>query len=160
MNIMGHIDRRRYNPSRDLAYVWPQIAKGAIMGFEAEVGCPVTQHHIQTYQLTEEELGEAAYRLAQFFKFAQSDEVNSVEEAMQKAGFTELSLAAQAAILVRLGMAVTGAAFYAIRDVVIPEDAPMTDKMMAKAGDAGRAAFARRSWWKRLWRWVSSWWSK
>lgn len=29
-NIIGHPDRRRYNPSRDIAYCWPNIMKSAM----------------------------------------------------------------------------------------------------------------------------------
>jgi hypothetical protein len=164
MNIKGHVDRRRYNPSRDLAYAWPNLSQVMLDGLRDGRREPITESLVRAHGLTEGELGEAAYCYSKFFEYCQkpaeptdnSPPVRRVEDALRLSGFFDLPLAAQAVVLVRLGQVATGAFFHAIRDVTVDgEDNPLNDRDVVSAGRQALEAFLARGrrWYHRLLFW-------
>lgn len=148
MNIKGHVDTRRYNPSRDIAYAWPNLMKAALVGFDKEVHEPITERLIQEFNISDRELGELVDRYAHYFKAClDQGEKNykGPEDALAACGFFDLPVTHQAVILCRLGQVITGAFYYAIRDVhVDSDDPPFNDAYVIEAGFKAKKAFIDR----------------
>jgi hypothetical protein len=149
MNIKGHVDRRRYNPSRDIAYAWPNLMKSALMAYENEVSEPIAKELIEKFNISENDLGVLVERYANYFKACldQGDKgYKSPEEAIAACGFFDLPPSHQAVILVRMGQVITGAFFYAIRDVhVDSDDPPFNDAHIIEAGFKAKQAFINKA---------------
>jgi len=148
INIKGHTDVRRYNPSRDLAYAWPNLVQSALMAYEKETDEPITQCLIKTFGVSDHDIGELAYRYSNYFKecLNQGDKnFKNPEEALAASGFFDLPPSHQAVILVRMGQVITGAFFYAMRDVhVDSDDPPINDSKIVAAGLRAKEAFLNR----------------
>jgi hypothetical protein len=153
INIKGHEDRRRYNPSRDIAYAWPNLMKAALIGFEKEKSEPITAYLIEQSGINDRDLGELVARYANYFQecLAQGDKNHKTpEDALVACGFFDLPSSHQAVLLARLGQIITGAFFYAIRDVhVDSEDPPFNDATIIRAGFEGKQAFINQGKWYR-----------
>ena len=149
MNIKGHIDTRRYNPSRDIAYAWPNLVQCALDGYSRELKEPITELMLKEFHVTDRDLGELAARYANYFKecLAQGDKNHKTpEDALAASGFFDLPSAHQAVLLVRLGQVITGAFFYAIRDVhVDTNEPPFNDAKIIEFGYKAKEAFINRS---------------
>jgi hypothetical protein len=148
MNIKGHVDTRRYNPSRDIAYAWPNLMKAALIGFDKERSEPITAKLIKDYGVTDEELGDLVDKYAHYFKACLEQgekEYKGPEDALAACGFFDLPLTHQAVILTRMGQVITGAFYYAIRDVhVDSDDPPFNDASVIDAGFKAKKAFIDR----------------
>lgn len=149
MNIKGHIDTRRYNPSRDIAYAWPNLMQAALVAFEKEKSEPITAFLIQDFKVSDRDLGELIQRYANYFKecLSQGDKnYKTPEDALAACGFFDLPVSHQAVILTRLGQIATGAFFYAVRDVYVDsDDPPYNDAKIVEIGRLAKEAFIRRS---------------
>lgn len=152
INVKGHPDVRRYNPSRDIAYAWPNLMQAALAAFDKDVDEPVTGTLIKQFNISNEALGELTWRYSQFFEacLKQGDKgFKTTEDALASVGFFELPPSHQAVILARLGQVMTGAFFYAIRDTFVDADEPpFDDHKIIQAGLKGKEAFTNR---KRKW---------
>lgn len=147
MNIRGHVDTRRYNPSRDIAYAWPNLMKGALTAFDKEVDEPVTACLIRTFNIDDHSIGELVARYAKYFQacLEQGDkDFKTPEQALASTGFFDLPPSHQAVILSRLGQIITGAFFYAIREVHVDDDKPFNDAAVIEAGFKAKQAFLNR----------------
>lgn len=148
MNIRGHVDTRRYNPSRDISYAWPNLMKGALTAFDKEVNEPVTECLVKTFNVDDHALGELVSRYANYFKacLEQGDKgFKTPEQALASVGFFDLPPSHQAVILARLGQIITGAFFYAIKEVYVDsDDPPFNDAAVIEAGFKAKQAFLNR----------------
>lgn len=149
MNIKGHVDTRRYNPSRDIAYAWPNMMQAALVAFEKEKNEPITAFLLQEFNISDRDLGELLHRYANYFKecLAQGDKNYKLpEDALAACGFFDLPVSHQAVILTRLGQIITGAFFFAIRDVhVDSDDPPLNDAKIVALGKAAKEAFIKQA---------------
>jgi hypothetical protein len=149
MNIKGHIDVRRYNPSRDIAYAWPNLMQAALVAFDKETDEPITGCLIETFNVSDTDIGELVGRYAKYFQAClnQGDKnFKNPEEALASTGFFELPPSHQAVILARMGQIITGAFFYAIKDVYVDTDEPpFNDAKIIEFGYKAKEAFINRS---------------
>ncbi len=148
INIKGHVDTRRYNPSRDIAYAWPNLMQAALAGYDKEVDEPITKELIEKFGVDDAALGELAGRYANYFKecLAQGDKGYKLpEEALAACGFFDLPPGHQAVLLARLGQVITGAFFYAIKDTFVDSDEPpFSDAKIIEAGFVAKQAFLNK----------------
>jgi hypothetical protein len=161
LNVMGHPDRRRYNPSRDVAYIWPNLMKVALEGLKEGLREPICQSLVDKYKLDDKALGEAAAKYAKLFEVAlkQGDlGIKTAEEALKLCGFFDLSEGQQAVILTRLGQVMTGAFFYAVRDTYVEtNDPPYDDAKIAELASKAQESFTNRTrkWYHKLFSWFT-----
>lgn len=153
VNIKGHMDTRRYNPSRDIAYAWPNLMQAVLVAYEKETEEPVTKCLISAFNVSDIDIGELVGRYAKYFQecLAQGDKgYKTPEEALAACGFFDLPPSHQAVILARLGQVMTGAFFYAIKDTYVDsDDPPFSDAKVIEAGFKSKEAFLNRA--KRKW---------
>jgi hypothetical protein len=149
INIKGHIDVRRYNPSRDIAYAWPNLMQAALTAYDKETNEPITARLIEEFGVSDQDIGELVARYANYFKecLAQGDKnFKTPEDALVASGFLDLPVTHQAVILVRMGQIITGAFFYAIKDVHVDADEPpFNDAKIVEFGFKAKEAFLNKS---------------
>lgn len=148
MNIKGHVDTRRYNPSRDIAYAWPNMMQAALVAFDKEVDEPVTECLIKAFDVDDSSLSVLVERYANYFKACldQGDKgFKTPEEALAHVGFFDLPPSHQAVILARLGQIITGAFFYAIKDTFVDsDDPPFNDAKIVDYANVSKQAFLNK----------------
>lgn len=156
MNIRGHVDLRRYNPSRDIAYVWQNLCQVAFDGLAEDQWDPIFSDYLRHCGVTEAQIGEACAAYAKFFNICRDPECKFPVDALKQSGFLDLHPAAQAALMIQLGRVLTGAFFVAIRDVTIEGDAdPLNDKEIREAAENARRKLNASLAWRRTVGWVT-----
>lgn len=155
-NILGHMDVRRYNPSRDIAYVWQNICQVAFDGLAEDQWDSTFSGYLRHCGVTEAEIGEACAAYAKFFNICRDPECKYPVDALKQAGFLDLHPAAQAALMIQLGRVLTGAFFVAIRDVTIEGEAdPLNDRAIREAAENARRKLSASLAWRRTVGWVA-----
>jgi hypothetical protein len=160
-NIVGHVDRRRYNPSRDIAYCWPNIMQSTMDRISGDTGLKSFLDHIAKYDIKEEELVEAAKAVATYMAACNKpdESPSNVRDAMEQSGLFRCSDSAKFAIYAALGETMMAAFYLAIRDVLVEDEpSPLNDKMLSvKLNESiGQVLNRRRSIPRRIWDWVTS----
>lgn len=151
MNVRGHMDTRRYNPARDIAYAYPNMVKAAFAGLEEDKADFWMARYLKSVGVGEEGIANAAVCLARFFNIAMNDPaVKTPSDALRLSGFLDLHSAAQHAVMVRIGQVATGMFFLGIREVYYEGEAPpVNDKELLDQATAFRKAVTDWYGWRR-----------
>lgn len=154
MNLRGHMDLRRYNPARDLAYNFQKIAQIAMDGLAEDQWHPLFAAYLRQNGVTEEHVGLAAQALARYMALCVSrKDLANPRDLLQEAGFFDLPEPAQAAVMIQIGRVVTGMFMSCIRDVDVgAEEPPLQDKELAARATRARELLAARAAWWRFYR--------
>ena len=130
-NILGHVDRRRYNPSRDIAYCWPQIMQSAMDRVSKGTGLPWFMELVKRHQVTDEALSKSAKAMANYMAMCgRPDECpDNVKDTMEKSGLFECDDSSKMLIYAALGETMMAAFYSSIRDVLVEDEpSPLNDK--------------------------------
>jgi hypothetical protein len=133
-NIVGHVDRRRYNPSRDIAYCWPNIMQSTMDRISSGTGLPPFLDFISKHNISEEKLIEAAKAVATYMASCNKPDESpaNVKDTMEESGLFRCDDDARFVIYAALGETMMAAFYLAIRDVLIEDEpSPLNDKMLA-----------------------------
>lgn len=147
VEVFGHVDRRAYNPSRDVARLIEPLSASAIDKITTIGEMP--GHVRNKLNVTEEELigVSAAYiRLLQRL-FDDEQKMLTLGQAFQHCGILQYRPEAQAILFLRLGQLFFSASYSGVLDL------QSTDEVIAKDADilAGAIAGLRRPpLWRRL----------
>jgi len=111
-----------YCPERDLAHIGPGFMQEVGRSFQDGWIEPWFQEFIDKFNLTEDQMADAAGKLARAFNkvISHSDPI----QALTEEGFTELSPAMQVAFYCRMGQVALGGIWAGIKDVNQPDDHP------------------------------------
>lgn len=124
---------KAYNPNRDIAHFWPQIAiRLAQQLDQLELFSPILKDFVQVYGVTNEELEKSMEAYLKFLaaanpKQAELPELDehgepktkTVQQALEDAGFLSLRPAANFTLMSMLGMLMTGTAYAGIMDATV-----------------------------------------
>lgn len=128
MNVRGHMDMRRYNPARDIAYAYANMVRAAFAGLEEDKADYWMSRYLKSQGVGEEGIANAAVCLAKYFNIAMNDPgVKTPYEALRASGFLDLHSVAQHAVMVRIGQVATGMFFTGVREVYYEGEAPPVD---------------------------------
>jgi hypothetical protein len=149
-NILGHVDRRRYNPSRDIAYCWPSIMQSAMDRVSKGTGLPWFMSLVKKHQVTDEALSKTAKAIAHYMAACNKpDECPSnVKDAMEKSGLFECDETAKMLLYAALGETMMAAFYSSIRDVLVEDEpSPLNDKRLIElvGSSMDRIFYSRRS---------------
>lgn len=134
-NIIGHSDSRRYNPSRDLSYAWPNLLKATMNRISRDQGCSTFIQLADQYKVTDEDLTKVAVGVANYMRICNNpgDEPTTVLAAMEESGLFACENSARLIVYAALGETVMAAFFSAIRDVLMVDEAsPLNDSKLAR----------------------------
>lgn len=113
----GGYDARFYAPSRDLAYVFPGLLGGTIIGLRDQRD-PFIDDVCAQFGLVEENIAEAALKYALGVELmATRPEYGSPEAAFVESGFFSCHVAAQFVVSAKFGQVTMGACCAAAREV-------------------------------------------
>lgn len=134
-NILGHTDRRRYNPARDIAYCWPNIMKSAMDRVSTGSALPWLIKAAGDNHVTDEQLIIVAQAMASYMTMCNKpdDSPNNVHDTMEKSGLFKCDAAAKMVVYAALGETMMAAFYSAIRDVLVEDEpSPLNDKRLAE----------------------------
>lgn len=152
MNILGHVDRRRYSPTRDIAYVWPSLCQAAVSGLAEQSWDPALRKFIESAGCTEDDIVAAAAAYAGMFSHVgKPGGTDDPFESLKRAGFFDTNQAAQVAVVYSLGKVMTGAWLPAIYDVYVDGEAPpLSDSQLKEMAAKASRRMAGYAWLRRL----------
>lgn len=152
MNMRGHVDMRRYSPSRDIAYSYRTALGAAFEGLEEDKADPFTARFLRDHGVTEDQIGDAAVALARYYNIAAGDpELRNPFDALKKCGFLDLPSAVQLAVMARVGQVMTGMAFMGVREVQYDnEPGPADDDTLLRQASAFRRRLSDWYGWRRV----------
>lgn len=130
-NILGHVDRRRYNPSRDLAYCWPWIMRASLDRVTLGTGEPWALKLIDKYGISNENLMKVAKSLAAFMASCNKpdESPDNPKDTLASSGFFDCSEEARTLVLAAMGETMLAAFFLGIRDILVEDEpSPLNDK--------------------------------
>jgi hypothetical protein len=134
-NIIGHPDKRRYNPSRDIAYCWPNILKSSLDRVSEGSGAPWFIDHLNLNNITNEELCKVSASLAKYMGMCNNpnDCPSTVRETITASGLMDCGSDARTAVYAALGETMLIAFFLAVRDVLVEDEpSPLSDSRLAQ----------------------------
>ncbi len=140
----GQPDAPAYAPQRDLAYLYAPMLKETFAGLDEPNWQDYFKGWLEATDVTEEDLGKGvgcfveAHRL-----FIRDREVDTPEDAFEKAGFFDLPNPVRVLIFERLGEVIMGGWFVAIRDISVQGHESPEQQNIADFVAAGRQ-FAKR----------------
>lgn len=152
MNVRGHMDTRRYNPARDIAYAYANMVRAAFDGLEEDRVDYWMARYLKSVNVGEEGIAAAAVCLAKYFNIAMNDQtVKTPSDALRLSGFLDLHSMAQHAVMVRIGQVATGMFFSGIREVYMEGDAPpVNDAELLAQATAFRKSVTDWYGWRRV----------
>lgn len=134
-NVIGHPDRRRYNPSRDIAYCWPNIMKSAMNRLSKGSALHWFISLIDKYGVSDEDLENTAKAMALYMALCNKpdDEPSDILSLMDKSGLTKCDDTSKMLLYAALGETMMAAFYSAIRDVLIEDEpSPLNDARLAE----------------------------
>lgn len=144
----GTNDPRLYAPNRDVAHNFRFVVE--------EVARRLAAYRWDAYKCltrppSDEELGEAAKRFIEFVASAADDPHESMERALERVAFLELSYSAQLAYMATLGQVVSGIYFNGVRAATTGGVGPCSGADIGSMIKTGRlvAEEMRVPWWRR-----------
>ncbi len=143
-------DDRFYSPDRDLAYCSPHLIHRALLGLDPEKQEPWVTQFIYENGVSNDELLKAGVCLAEYMNKSLADPVNKDPyEALQAAGFFNLSAETQCIVCAKIGQVFLSAIFTSLRDIIRdPKDLPYDTKSIADVA----GVFLKRLSYKPLYR--------
>jgi len=161
-NILGHVDKRRYNPSRDIAYCWPWIMRASMDRVTSGTGEHWALKVIEKYNISNEELVKVAKCLASFMALCNKPEESpsNPKDAVEASGLFDCSEEARLLVLSAMGETMLAAFFLAIRDVLVEDEpSPLNDKRFAELVQASmdKLCLRNESFFRRTLRKIRSW---
>lgn len=112
-----------YAPERDIAQLGPHLIRIAMSLLDEQEHEVWFRVFLQYFDITQEELGDGAKRLAS----AVTDMSLNTPAALEKSGFSSLPSPVQAALYICMGRVLLPAIHSAIRDITAQHDAPPSD---------------------------------
>lgn len=141
----GSTDKRWYSPHRDIAYCWQGLVEAAADGLAETNWQEWFKGYFQHVGVTEEELGRAIAVYVQFMVHSADPDITTPREALEKAGWFELSPGAQAGLCLKLGQVMTCTFFSAIRDVTFDDQPPqVAEKTLMEAARRAQTEMTNR----------------
>lgn len=146
---MSANDPRLYNPARDVAHNFHEVAKLVAERLEDGVW-PELAQLLGREGITLDALGEACGAYCNYIGSAAYHPEWKMEEALAISGFLNCLPAAQVAVLAMYGVCYAGIQFAGVREATVADSGPLHDvaELIAVA-DRLRHSL-RRSWWSRL----------
>ena len=147
---MSADDSRLYNPSRDIAHCYPavfRIVRERLLG-----GHPWSDVRdvVKPFEVTDEMLGDAVDRFADFLVTAVDDPKEDMRAALLRSGWFELSPAARVAVMATLGNALAGVFWNGVRSATLGGIGPL-DQLAHLRGCCGEcAAMMAMPRWRRV----------
>lgn len=134
-NILGHTDRRRYNPARDIAYCWPNIMKSAMDRVSKGSAVPWLISSANRHRVTDSQLEAVAQSIATYMSLCNrpDDCPGGAFETMEKSGLFKCDDTAKMLIYAALGETMMAAFHSSIRDVLVDDEpSPLSDKRLSE----------------------------
>lgn len=132
-----------YAPERDLAYIAPTLLRAAIVSLDPPNILPSLRAYMDQHGVTDADLAKAINAIAEAQTlFVGTLDVRSPYDALQAAGFLDLSGAIQGVVLAAFGRVLLGAWFQAVRDTTHIEDAPANQEDISRYYYAALSAAA------------------
>jgi hypothetical protein len=129
-----------YAPFRDLINCFPQIARRAAYLLAPEAREPWFEEYLKSAGVTDDELSEAAKCVALYINHTCDPTIGDPLEVLALSGFNKLSVAAQLAILARVGQVTMAMFFACARDALRPNEKPTgLDQLIADSGKIAAA---------------------
>jgi len=162
VNMIGHPDKRRYNPGRDIAYCWPWIMRSAIDRITSGSGEPWALKVIDKYNISNEDLVKVAKGLATFMALCNDPEKcpDNPKDTVEASGLFGCSEEARLLVYSAVGETMLAAFFLAIRDVLLEDEpSPLNDKRFAELIQASmdKLCLRNESFFRRFLRKIKSW---
>lgn len=127
MELLGHIDRRAYNPTRDIARIWPQLFQLGVTNTLSYKG--IGGRYLKSLELPAEELKAG---LAAFVKVMESIQAPSpdvkLQQVIEESGMMKHDHRLLMSLFSSIGATFLSAAHGATNDLLNHEDPPMSDK--------------------------------
>lgn len=161
-NVLGHADRRRYNPSRDIAYCWPWLMRASLDRVSEDVGEAWAIKFIKNNSISNDELVKVAKSLATFMSLCNKPDESrdTALGTLKESGYYDCSDEARTIILAAMGETMLAAFFLAIRDVLVEDEpSPFNDKRFGELVDKSMKEICLRneSFFGRILRKIRSW---
>jgi hypothetical protein len=134
-NIIGHPDRRRYNPSRDIAYCWPNIMKSAMDRLSEGAALPWFISLIDKYQVPDKNIEDAAKAMALYMALCSKPEegLSNALAIMDRSGLTKCDDTAKMLLYAALGETMMVAFHASLRDVLMEDEpSPLNDAKLVE----------------------------
>ena len=134
-NIIGHPDRRRYNPSRDIAYCWPNIMKSAMDRLSEGSALPWSVSLIDKYEVTDKNIEDTAKAMALYMALCNKPEEgpSGALPLMDRSGLTKCDDTSKMLLYAALGETMMVAFHASIRDVLMEDEAsPLNDAKLVE----------------------------
>lgn len=152
MNMQARMsanDPRLYNPARDVAHNFHEVAK--LVAARLEDGMwPELAGVLAREGVTLDALGEACGAYCNYIGSAATHPEWEMEDALRVSGFLNCLPAAQVAVLAMYGVCYAGIQFAGVREATVADSGPLNDVAeLIKAADRLRRHL-RRSWWAQL----------
>jgi hypothetical protein len=145
-------DNVKYNPHRDIAYVYSDLLVRAEKITLNDKWAPLTQI-LAEHDVDPEEVAEAWVALAQFMNEGQDLPDMPMQDLLDKNGWFQVNPMANVAVCATIGRVMIGAYCTAMRDTFDREtDKPRTREEIADAGESLARHMSR----SRLTRWLRS----
>lgn len=123
-----------YSPSRDIAYLYPQIVSHVESQLYQGPFKELTGW-LSDSSVNEDDLAETVRRYCLFLNNAHKEPNQSVEQCLDMVGWFEMPAQARVAVMFYLGAAMTGSIFGAVRDVTKQNDEPPHVRYLTEMGD-------------------------
>jgi hypothetical protein len=137
-NIIGHPDKRRYNPARDIAYCWPHIMKSAMDRLSEETALPWFVSLIDKYEVPDKNIEDAAKAMALYMALCNKPDEGPSNALfiMDRSGLTKCDGTAKMLLYAALGETMMVAFHAALRDVLMEDEpSPLNDAKLVAAVD-------------------------
>lgn len=156
MNILGHQDKRRYNPSRDFAHCWPGVMEDVLTRLDEVNWDPALRDYMKHHGVGMPEIEQAAEAYMNYFAILNnpSRAPRDVREALDAAGFFKCHPAAHMALAYCTFQYTTGMWWTAIEDTMEEGKPPVDDrKIIESVREHARRMNSWKAWrfFRRCW---------
>lgn len=149
---MSSSDGRLYNPSRDVAHHFVDVAKMVIAKIEQPGQWPSLARHIDECDLTDEELGIACKAFVDYVASVVDHPNEKMHDALHRCGWNSVSEDAMFAVMAVLGSISMGIYWTGAREATLNDEGPgiTARELTADAKEIADIMTAPR--WRRRWR--------
>lgn len=161
-NILGHVDKRRYNPSRDIAYCWPWIMRAAMDRLALDSGEDWAVRYLKKNKVNNDDIVKVAQCLATFMTSCNKPDESpeNAKDTLQATGLFDCNDEARILAYAAMGETMLAAFFLGIRDVLVEDEpSPLNDKRFQELlmKSVNQICLRNESFFGRILRKVKSW---
>jgi len=128
-----------YAPQRDLAHIGPSIIQTAVSAFDEERQTPELKQTLASLQLTTQDICEAVAKFVEAQRlFVYAPQVRNINDAFAETGWDAVRPELRVLIYNQLGVVLTGAWFWCVREVTIVGEATPAAQQVAAMLSVGR----------------------